>query len=113
MAEQPYSDGQRGKRLAPESNATDRYAVVAIGGNALITEGQRGTIAEQFENARGAARQVAALAADGWRIVITHGNGPQVGFILLRSEMVNGGPFIPKLKLDMCVADSEGGIGYI
>jgi carbamate kinase len=113
MAEQPHTIGQRRKRLAQESNATNRYAVVAIGGNALIAEGQRGTIAEQFENARGAAHQVATLAADGWRIVITHGNGPQVGFILLRSELVQEEPFTPRLSLDMSVADSQGGVGYI
>jgi carbamate kinase len=91
----------------------ERAAVIAIGGNALITEGQQGTIPEQFGNARDAAREVAGLVEDGWRLVVTHGNGPQVGFILLRSEMLNGPPFIPKLSLDMCVADSEGGIGYI
>ncbi len=90
-----------------------RAAVVAIGGNALIAEGEQGTIDEQFGNARAAAREVATLVEAGWRIAVTHGNGPQVGFILLRSEMLNGDPFIPKLSLDMCVADSEGGVGYI
>jgi carbamate kinase len=90
-----------------------KAAVVAIGGNALIGEGQVGTIAEQFGNAREVASEVAALVEAGWRVVVTHGNGPQVGFILLRSEMFRGGPFIPQLSLDMCVADSEGGVGYI
>ena len=97
-------------RFAPRGA---RAVVIAIGGNALIAEGQQGTIDEQFGNARDAAREVAGLVEDGWRVVVTHGNGPQVGFILLRSEMLNGPPFIPKLTLDMCVADSEGGIGYI
>jgi carbamate kinase len=87
--------------------------VIAIGGNALIGEGQQGTIAEQFANARAAATHIAQLVADGWRVVVTHGNGPQVGFILLRSELLENLPFIPRLSLDMCVADSEGGIGYI
>jgi carbamate kinase len=91
----------------------DQRALIAIGGNALIAEGQSGTIAEQFANAAAVAQQVGALVEAGWRVVVTHGNGPQVGFILLRSEMVNGGAFIPKLSLDMCVADSEGGVGYI
>jgi carbamate kinase len=91
----------------------DRTALIAIGGNALIAEGQDGTIDEQFCNARIIARQVAALVEDGWRVVVTHGNGPQVGFILLRSELFKGSPFVPKLKLDLCVADSQGGIGYI
>jgi carbamate kinase len=88
-------------------------ALIAVGGNALIAEHERGTIAEQFANATAIARQVASLAKEGWRIVVTHGNGPQVGFILRRSELVNGQAFIPSLTLDMAVADSEGGVGYI
>ncbi len=91
----------------------ERTAVIAVGGNALIRDGQKGTIAEQFENARDTASHVAALVADGWRVVLTHGNGPQVGFILLRSELAPEAEFTPRLSLDMCVADSEGGIGYI
>ena len=91
----------------------ERTAVIAVGGNALILEGQRGTIAEQFENARATTRHVAALVAAGWRVVLTHGNGPQVGFILRRSELVGDADSIPILSLDMAVADSEGGVGYI
>ena len=90
-----------------------RTAVIAVGGNALILDGQRGTIAEQFENARDTARHVAALVAEGWRVVLTHGNGPQVGFILLRSELVSEDAPVPRLTLDMAVADSVGGVGYI
>jgi carbamate kinase len=91
----------------------ERRAVIAIGGNALILEGQRGTIAEQFENAVDTAHHIAALVADGWRVVVTHGNGPQVGFILLRSELMAESSPIPRLSLDMSVADSQGGIGHI
>ncbi|MGH2474236.1 MAG: carbamate kinase, partial [Candidatus Limnocylindrales bacterium] len=91
----------------------ERRAVVAIGGNALILDGQRGTIAEQYENARATAQHIAALVADGWRIVVTHGNGPQVGFILLRSELVPPDAPVPRLSLEMSVADSQGGIGHI
>jgi carbamate kinase len=91
----------------------DRRAVVAIGGNALIRDGQRGTIAEQYDNASETARHIAALVAAGWGIVVTHGNGPQVGFILLRSELVPADAPIPKLSLEMSVADSQGGIGHI
>jgi carbamate kinase len=91
----------------------DRTAVIAVGGNALILDGQRGTIAEQFENARETARHIAALVVDGWRVVLTHGNGPQVGFILLRSERVGDEVPVPRLTLDMAVADSVGGVGYI
>lgn len=91
----------------------DRRAVVAIGGNALILDGQQGTIAEQYENATATARHLADLVAVGWGVVVTHGNGPQVGFILLRSELVPADAPIPKLSLEMSVADSQGGIGHI
>jgi carbamate kinase len=91
----------------------ERSAVIAVGGNALIRDGQRGTIAEQFENARATAQHVGALVQDGWRVVLTHGNGPQVGFILLRSELVSEDAPVPRLSLDMAVADSQGGLGYI
>mgnify|MGYP001214767831 FL=1 len=88
-----------------------KLAVVAIGGNALLTEGQKGTIAEQIENALGMARQLAKMVKLGWRVIVTHGNGPQVGFIVLRSD--RSADVLPRLPLDICVADSQGGIGYI
>lgn len=91
---------------------TSKAVLIAIGGNSLIRDGQRGTIAEQFENSRATARQIGALVSAGWRVVVTHGNGPQVGFILLRSELTDD-PSIPRLSLDMAVADSQGGLGYI
>jgi carbamate kinase len=92
---------------------TDKRAVVAIGGNALILDGQRGTIAEQYDNAIEMARHIATLVADGWGIVLTHGNGPQVGFILLRSELIGDSAPVPHLSLEMSSADSQGGIGHI
>ncbi len=88
-----------------------KLAVVAIGGNALIQDHQRGTIQEQMDNAAEMSRQLAAMVRAGWRIVVTHGNGPQVGFILLRSD--RSADILPRLPLDLCVADSQGGIGYI
>ena len=91
----------------------ERRAVIAIGGNALILDGQRGSIDEQYENARETARHIAALVATGWGVVVTHGNGPQVGFILLRSELVPDDAPVPRLSLEMSVADSQGGIGHI
>ncbi|MEP6808164.1 MAG: carbamate kinase [Chloroflexota bacterium] len=91
----------------------ERSVVIAIGGNALILDGQQGSIAEQFANATDTAAHIAALIADGWRVVVTHGNGPQVGFILLRSELIGESSGIPRLSLDMSVADSQGGIGHI
>jgi carbamate kinase len=91
----------------------ERRAVIAIGGNALILDGQKGTIEEQYENARDTSRHIASLVKEGWSVVLTHGNGPQVGFILLRSELVGDTAPVPALSLEMCVADSQGGIGHI
>lgn len=91
----------------------ERRAVIAIGGNALILDGQKGTIAEQYQNARDTSRHIASLVKEGWSVVLTHGNGPQVGFILLRSELVGETAPVPALSLEMCVADSQGGIGHI
>ena len=88
-------------------------AVVAIGGNALILDGQTGSIAEQYANAQEMAGHIATLVDGGWGIVLTHGNGPQVGFILLRSELVGDRAPVPQLSLEMSSADSQGGIGHI
>lgn len=91
-----------------------RTAVVAIGGNALLRGLERTTIAEQFEAARKLAPALGRMVADGWRLLLTHGNGPQVGFIQRRSDLVRDlAPELPSLGLDMCVADSQGSLGYI
>jgi carbamate kinase len=89
-------------------------AVIAVGGNALIEGGDRATIAEQFAAARRLVQPIRELVSAGWRVVLTHGNGPQVGFIKRRSDLVSEiEPGLPSLALDMCVADSQGSIGYI
>ncbi len=88
-----------------------RLAVIAIGGNSITKAGQRGTIAEQFENTRETARHIARLIARGLDVVVTHGNGPQVGNILLRAEMASS--VLPHLPLATCGADSQGGMGYM
>jgi carbamate kinase len=85
--------------------------LIAVGGNSLIRAGERGTVAQQFANARVTAEAVAALAARGYRIVITHGNGPQVGAQLLRSEIASSQAYA--LPLDLCVAMTQGEIGYV
>jgi len=86
-------------------------AVIAVGGNSLIKKGQAGTIPEQHENARETSSFIAQIVAQGWNVVVTHGNGPQVGFILLRSELTRDA--LHGLPLDMCGAHSQGGIGYL
>ena len=88
-----------------------KTALIAIGGNSLIRTGQRGTIAEQIENARLTARSVAEVAARGYKLVVTHGNGPQVGSQLLRSEAGSGQTY--QLPLDVCVASTQGEIGFV
>ena len=88
-----------------------RLAVVAIGGNSITKAGERGTISEQFENAAETSRHIAGMIEKGWDVVITHGNGPQVGNILLRAEMASS--VLPNLPLDTCGADSQGAMGYM
>ncbi len=83
--------------------------LVALGGNALIKKGQMGTAAEQFENLRVPMGQIARLARD-FRIVITHGNGPQVGNLLLQQESCDS---VPRLPLEILVAQTQGQIGYM
>lgn len=93
---------------------TRRTAVVAIGGNALLQGGPAATIDEQFEAARTLSATLVEMVETGWRVVVTHGNGPQVGFIKRRSDLVASlAPELPHLELDMCVADSQGSLGYI
>lgn len=88
-----------------------RRIVVAFGGNALIKNGQEGTQWEQQENASETAAMLMPLVRDGHDLVVVHGNGPQVGNILIQvEEAVNK---VPPLSLDVCVAASEGSIGYL
>ncbi len=83
--------------------------VIALGGNALIRKGQLGTVEEQFENLKPPAAQIARLSRH-FRIIITHGNGPQVGNLLLQQECCNE---VPQLPLEILVAQTEGQIGYM
>lgn len=90
--------------------------LVAIGGNALVLDGEPGSVERQMERAATFADAVADLVRDGWSVVVTHGNGPQVGFILRRGELVAPEATIeglPELPLWLAVADSQGGIGHI
>ncbi len=85
--------------------------IVSIGGNALIRRGEAGTVEEQFDNARMACEYIARLSAAGNHIIITHGNGPVVGNIVIRNEAAKNS--IPPMPLYICDADSEGGIGFM
>jgi carbamate kinase len=87
---------------------TSRY-VVALGGNALIPPGGTGTAEEQIRTVRRAMTQLAPVAASGAELVITHGNGPQVGNLLLKNEIAAG--VVPPMPLDWCVAQTQATIG--
>ena len=88
-----------------------RSALIAIGGNSLIRAGEKGTIAEQLANTRRTARAVVGLIQDGFSLVLTHGNGPQVGAALLRSERASDQVY--GQLLDVCDASTQGEIGYL
>lgn len=88
--------------------------VVAIGGNALVPPGEHGTVEEEMSHARVVARDLARLIDAGVRLVVTHGNGPQVGMILRRSDLTAAvDPSLPRLPLSYCVAETQGGIGHL
>ena len=91
--------------------ATKKTAVVALGGNAITIPGLEDTITNQFANTRQSLDGIMELVHDGYNLVITHGNGPQVGNALLRNELALG--TAPDLPLGILVADTEGGMGYM
>ena len=85
--------------------------VVALGGNALLRRGAEDTFEELYRAARDAAEHIADIAAAGWEVVVTHGNGPQVGRILLQQEAAS--KVVHPMPLDVCGAESQGQIGYL
>lgn len=90
-----------------------KIAVVALGGNALLRENETGTIEQQEQNTTDTLENLIFLLNQGFELVITHGNGPQVGNILMRNEAGHQLYGIAPMPLDVCVADSQGGIGYM
>ena len=90
-----------------------KLAVIALGGNALLRGDQLGTIDEQEENTAQTLENLIFLINEGYNLVITHGNGPQVGNILMRNDAGEQLYGIAQMPIDVCVADSQGGIGYM
>jgi carbamate kinase len=88
-----------------------KTAVVALGGNAITRQDEEDTIAHQFANTRQSLGGIVELVRDGYNLAITHGNGPQVGNAILRVELARDKA--PILPLGICVADTEGGMGYM
>ena len=100
--------------MKPQPVEQPPIAVVALGGNALQSPGGEDSVESDFERTAETAGELAALISTGaWRVVITHGNGPQVGNHLLRSELAHDHGHLPPLPLDVCVADTQGGMGYM
>ena len=87
-----------------------KLIVIAIGGNSLIEDSRHVTVSAQYEAASKTAHHIARLIKEGHRVVIVHGNGPQVGYILLRAEYAR--KILHNVPLDSCVADTQGAIGY-
>ncbi len=85
--------------------------LIAVGGNSLIRAGEKGTVVEQLANARRTAAAIIGLIREGYHLVVTHGNGPQVGAQLLRSE--RAADLVPGQTIDVCGAASQGEIGYL
>jgi carbamate kinase len=85
--------------------------VVALGGNAILRPGQKGTAEDQFANVKATCESIARMVKQGYRVVVTHGNGPQVGNILIQN--LHSQDLVPAMPLDVCGAKSQGLIGYM
>jgi carbamate kinase len=92
-------------------SATAQTVVVALGGNAILQPGQVGTFEEQLVNVDQSCRRIARLVADGWRVILTHGNGPQVGNILIQNDLA--ARLVAPMPMDVCGAETQGQIGYM
>ena len=90
----------------------DQVAVVAIGGNSLIKDKTKVSVEDQYLAAKETTFHIADMIEAGWNVAIGHGNGPQVGFILRRSEIAHKAEGMHEIPLDVCGADSQGAIGY-
>ncbi|GAB4526516.1 MAG: carbamate kinase [Anaerolineae bacterium] len=90
----------------------NQLAVVAIGGNSLITDPKQPDVTHQWDAVRETCRHIADMIKEGWDVIVTHGNGPQVGYILQRSEIAAKAGVHP-VPLDLIVADTQGSIGYM
>ncbi len=96
---------------APQRDVSHTRVVIALGGNAILRSKELSSYAEQFENVRRTCRQVAHLILEGVQVVLTHGNGPQVGNLLIQNEAA--ADLVPAVPLDVCGAETQGQIGYM
>ncbi len=91
---------------------TNKIAVIAIGGNSLIKDEKHISVEAQYEAAKETCAHIADIIEQGWEVAIGHGNGPQVGFILRRSEIAARYEHMHEVPLDVCGADTQGAVGY-
>jgi carbamate kinase len=98
-------------REVTDTPGNGKTVVVALGGNAILQPGQVGTFEEQLVNVDGATRRIAQMVADGYRVVMTHGNGPQVGNLLIQQDVA--AKLVAPMPMDVCGAMSQGQIGYM
>jgi len=95
--------------MMTETKSDSPLVVIAIGGNSLIKDREHSSVLDQYRAAGETSRHIAPIVNNGYRVVVTHGNGPQVGFILLRSEIAKD--TLHQVPLANCVADTQGAIG--
>jgi len=93
------------------NTSEEKLAVVALGGNAIIRKGEKGTITEQFANTRHSMEPIVKLLKDGYNFILTHGNGPQVGNLMLQNEISK--EQVPEMPLGVADAMTEGSMGYM
>ena len=89
----------------------EKLIVIALGGNAVLKRGEEGSFDEQYQNVKTTVSKIADLIVAGYKVVLTHGNGPQVGATLLRHEAAKS--IVPPFPLDACGAETQGFIGYM
>ena len=90
-----------------------KTAVIAFGGNALLRSGQRGTYEEQIANVQSTCESIVGMVEQGYNIIIGHGNGPQVGNVMLQHEIASRVTDVLAMPLDFCVSETQGSIGYL
>ena len=95
--------------MTQQADRNKPLAIIAIGGNSLITDAEHMTVVDQYRAAGETAQHIAPILEQGYRVLVTHGNGPQVGFVLLRSELAK--EMLHQVPLANCVADTQGSIG--
>ena len=91
---------------------SEKIAVIAIGGNSLVKDKAHQSIEDQYQAIKETSFHIADMIENGWTVAVGHGNGPQVGFVLRRSEIAHKVEGVHEVPLDVCGADTQGATGY-